>query len=249
MPILYPIAVINFMFLYWIYKALILKQYQKASSFNQDLPFLSIYFFKAGLILHVLWTVFMFTETQLLTVDITAAMGKISQSYAEKYVKIRASVLAGVSYGDETRFLSAERFTSGVGILYLLYLVIMIAFYVFRKTLILLLEKLCLALCPKCCCRARDHVHDAEARDQELAAGLDTYSRDFLADLRMGTLADKYRKAVVDFHDAQQYEVAEFNMMNQELKDSLLDVLKRRLRWIESAIDAHVDSLIEEKII
>lgn len=184
-----------------------------------------------------------------MTVDITAAVGKISKSYAEKYVAVRASVLAGVSYGDETRFLSEERFTSGVGILYLLYLVILIAFYIFRKTLILVLGKLCLALCPKCCCRGRDHIHAEEARDQELAAGLDTFSRDFLADLRMETLADKYRKAVVDFHDAQQYEVAEVNMMNQELKDGLLDILKRRLRWIESAIDAHVDSLIEEKII
>jgi len=34
MPVLYPVAVINFTFLYWIYKTLILKHYQKTSSFN-----------------------------------------------------------------------------------------------------------------------------------------------------------------------------------------------------------------------
>lgn len=94
-----------------------------------------------------------------MTVELSAAVGKISKSYAEKYVDARASVLADVSYGDETNFLSAERFVSGVGILYLLYVIILIALYVFRKTIIVLLEKLCLALCPKCCCRKGGHVH------------------------------------------------------------------------------------------
>lgn len=138
----------------------------------------------------------------MLTVDITEAVGKISKSYAEKYVAIRASVLAGVSFGEESSFFTADRFASGVGILYIVYLVILIAFYVFRKTLIVVLAKLCFLVCPKCC-RPESNISDAEARDMELASGLDTYSRDFLADLRIETLADKYRKAVVDFHDAQ----------------------------------------------
>lgn len=34
--------------------------------------------------------------------------------------------------------------------------------------------------------------------------------------------------------------------MNQELKDALMDMMKRRLKWIESAIDVHVSNLIEE---
>ena len=117
--------------------------------------------------------------------------------------------MAGIGYGEATAFLSAERFSSGVGVLYLLFIALLIVFYIFRKTLIVVLSKLCVAVCPKCCFGGSDHKHADECRDAEMAKGLDTYSRDFLADLRIETLADKYRKAVVDFHDAQQYEVAE----------------------------------------
>lgn len=214
MPVLYPIAVINFAFLYWVYKALLLKQYQKTSSFNQDLPFLAIYFLKVGLVLHIVWTIFMFTETQLLTIDITSAVGAFSKAYADRYTEIREKLLAGVGSADETGLLSADRFASGVGILYLLYLAIATALYVFRKTLIALLIKIGERLCPSCC-RRPDPDEVQAAKDAELASGHDTYSRDYLADLRIETLADKYRKSVVDLHDAQQYEVDEQSMMNQ----------------------------------
>ena len=131
-PVLYPIAIINFTFLYWIYKALLLKQYQKTTSFNQDLPFLAIYFFKVGLVLHIVWTMFIFTETQLLTVDVTAAVGAFSEAYAERYRETRAKLLAGVAAAEGTSVFSLDRFASGVGILYLFFLVIAAAVYVFR---------------------------------------------------------------------------------------------------------------------
>jgi len=229
MPVLYPIAVINFAFLYWIYKALLLKQYQKTTSFNQDLPFVAIYFFKVGLILHMAWTLFIFTETQLLTIDVTAAVGAFSKAYAEKYEETRAKMLAGVAGSEETSIFSGDRFATGVGILYIFFLLFAAAFYVFRSTFIALLIKAGESLCPRCF-QLPAAEEAEEAKDAELASGLDTYSRDFLADLRVGTLADKYRKSVVDLHDAQQYEVDERSMMNQQLKDALVDVLKRRLR-------------------
>lgn len=186
-------------------------------------------------------------ETQLLTIDITSAVGAFSEAYAKRYTEIREELLAGVSTEELPGVLSVDRFASGVGILYILYLAISLALYIFRKTLIVLLVKIGEKLCPSCC--KPEDGDDPDAKDAELASGLDTYSRDFLADLRIETLADKYRKSVVDLHDAQAYDVDEQSMMNQELKDGLVDVLKRRLRQIETAIDAHVDSLIEEKII
>lgn len=38
MPILYPVACINFFIIYWVYKLLLIKYYRKTVSFNQDLP-------------------------------------------------------------------------------------------------------------------------------------------------------------------------------------------------------------------
>ena len=38
MPILYPVASVNFFIIYWVYKLLLIKYYRKTVSFNQDLP-------------------------------------------------------------------------------------------------------------------------------------------------------------------------------------------------------------------
>ena len=92
MPVLYPVAVINFMFLYWIYKYLILKHYKKTSSFNEDLPFMSINFFKIGLLLHIIWTVLMFTETHLLAIDLTKDIFQIGPEFAFDFIDLKTEL-------------------------------------------------------------------------------------------------------------------------------------------------------------
>lgn len=69
MPILYPIALINYFFLYWILKFLFLKAYKKTSNFNQNLPIQSMYMYKFGLFMHITFTIFMYTYSELMYVD------------------------------------------------------------------------------------------------------------------------------------------------------------------------------------
>jgi hypothetical protein len=38
LPILYPIGVLNYFILYWVYKGLIIKFYSKSTMFNETLP-------------------------------------------------------------------------------------------------------------------------------------------------------------------------------------------------------------------
>ena len=88
MPILYPVAFFNFFFLYWIYKFLLIKHYRKTSSFDQDLAFSSIFFFKIAFVLHIVWTVFMFTESHLLTLNISTIINDFNKDVGREYDKL-----------------------------------------------------------------------------------------------------------------------------------------------------------------
>jgi hypothetical protein len=66
LPVLYPIGVLNFFVLYWVYKGLLIKAYQKTIAFNQDLPFYTIGYFKIAVFFHVIMSCFMYTNHSLL---------------------------------------------------------------------------------------------------------------------------------------------------------------------------------------
>lgn len=70
MPVLYCIAVINFFLLYWFYKILLVKSYQKTTAFNHELPMFSIGLFKVGLVMHLFFTLFMYTYSKLIRIDL-----------------------------------------------------------------------------------------------------------------------------------------------------------------------------------
>ena len=53
---------------------------------------MSIYFFKVGLFLHLTWTIFMFTETQLLSINLTKYVNQIDSAYGEQYEKMKSSI-------------------------------------------------------------------------------------------------------------------------------------------------------------
>ena len=61
LPILYPIAVLNYILFYWIYKTLLIKYYAKTTNFDQNLSISAIKFFKISLIFHVLISLFIFS--------------------------------------------------------------------------------------------------------------------------------------------------------------------------------------------
>lgn len=67
LPILYPFAMgFNFV-LYWVYKYLLLKYYQRTSKFNEELPLKSIKFIKYGLLFHMIGAMLMYSNTDMLS--------------------------------------------------------------------------------------------------------------------------------------------------------------------------------------
>lgn len=62
LPMLYPIAYLNFVILFWVYKTLLVKYYQKTIAFNQDLPFYTIRYFKISVVIHIIMALMMYTN-------------------------------------------------------------------------------------------------------------------------------------------------------------------------------------------
>lgn len=69
LPMLYPIGCLNFFIIYWVYKTLLVKYYQKTISFNQDLPIYSVRYFKYAIYFHIVMAAFMYTNKGMLYSD------------------------------------------------------------------------------------------------------------------------------------------------------------------------------------
>lgn len=73
LPVLYFIAFLNYLSLYWSYKFFFLKYYQKTIQFNEGLPIKMTHFIKVGIGLHFIVTFFMLTNKDIMEPD--AAFG------------------------------------------------------------------------------------------------------------------------------------------------------------------------------
>lgn len=128
MPALYPIACLNFVILYWVYKILLVKFYRKTTAFNQDLPNSSIAFLKIAILTHVVLAAYIFTNSHLLSSDnallnletIIQLVSSQSELIDEEYLHKIEHQLAEYSFG---------RFLSGLGVLYLLFMAIVFVFW------------------------------------------------------------------------------------------------------------------------
>ena len=66
LPILYPFAALQYVVLYWVQKGLIIKFYERTSSFNEELPMMSTRFIKFGLVFHAVMGGLMLTNSDLM---------------------------------------------------------------------------------------------------------------------------------------------------------------------------------------
>jgi len=67
LPALYPVGCLNFFILYWAYKILLLKHYKKTTAFDAQLPILSMNKFRVALVLHIAFSLFMFSNSNILS--------------------------------------------------------------------------------------------------------------------------------------------------------------------------------------
>jgi len=69
MPILYPFAAVFYFVLYWVYKFLLLKYYEKTTKFNEELPLYCTHWIKFGVLIHGLIGFMMITNSSLIPND------------------------------------------------------------------------------------------------------------------------------------------------------------------------------------
>jgi len=74
------------------------------------------------------------------------------------------------------------------------------------------------------------------------AQGLDSTSTDIFRDLRIGTLKDYYKKALIDLKSFQDKP----QLLQKDLQKSINSHLIRRLNSVKSATNHHIELLIEE---
>lgn len=117
MPILYPIACLNYFILFWVYKILLTKHYQKTNSFNEELPQFSMFYFKMGVALHLIIAAFMFSNTSI--VD-----GRKIQlvSHFEEFI-------ASYELFNMEDHPLIFRFSQGVGLVYFAFILVLIIAY------------------------------------------------------------------------------------------------------------------------
>lgn len=58
---------VSFIFLYVIYKTLLIKYFSKTTAFNQELPEFAIFYFKIGIVIHIIMAAFIFSNENLLS--------------------------------------------------------------------------------------------------------------------------------------------------------------------------------------
>ena len=131
MPCLYPIGCLNFFILYWVYKYLLLKQYCKTTSFDQQLCISSMSLFKYAVIFHLFFGAFFFSNSNILSAQNIAYL---------QWIKIKLSNIESFKPIENNKLF--DRFTEGIGLMYFLFVILMVLLYLFDSIVIALLYKL-----------------------------------------------------------------------------------------------------------
>ena len=120
LPILYPFASIFFFVLYWIYKTLLLKYYEKTTRFNEVMPLFVTHWIKIGVLLHCLVTLGMITNSNLLPRQ------EIWESIHEQQI---------LNYGSISDKFFARFLSKGYTIFYSIFLLSVFVWFIFEATL------------------------------------------------------------------------------------------------------------------
>lgn len=127
MPILYPIAFINFVILYWVYKFLLVKYYSKSTMFNQELPQSSILYMKVSVIFHCTMTSFMFSSNLL----------RVKTEYFNLGLEESANYLTNTNVMQFW-----YRFRSSNGVIQIGFIIALVVFFIIKDVIVKLILKL-----------------------------------------------------------------------------------------------------------
>jgi hypothetical protein len=236
LPVLYPIGFIFFIVLYWVYKFLLLKYYARTTKFNEEMPLFSIWYIKAGLIIHGLFTMMMVSN-----LDLLPPVPKNSQDEMSLHLYERAGALERV----RTQVLASPHSYT-----YLVGWIIILVFYVFKNTIWTLA---CNVLCKK-----NNAKIISELEEEDLLT-----SDDFYSEISIRALGDLYLKAKLELKDVTNFHTE--NVLSKHIKDEKMDdfapfrfeeevqithneikeSLQQRVTNIEAVIDKHLETMVQ----
>ena len=119
LPILYPIACLFNFILYWVYKVLLLKFYQRTTRFNEGLATHSIGYIKYGILFHLVIGGLMYSNSNIISPS--------NKDYLER-VTDRID-LSGSGYLN-------DRFQSPYSKLYLIFSAFLVILFLFKNIII-----------------------------------------------------------------------------------------------------------------
>lgn len=221
MPILYPIACIFNIVLYWMVKILIFKYYQRTSRFNERLAVESLYYIKYGILYHMLVGAFVYTNPEIVSVDGGTTVGVIGK--ALKKVGLE------------------QRFDSSHAHVYLVMFGIFIFLYAMQRILIQIVLKYLWKFLT--CNFSQNKLDDDELEGKEVN---DNFSKDILNEFEVSNLAEFYKKSINELNEYKSLLASsnfDDNVFEHDAQQAFAAVLKARVQHIEAAIDNHLARL------
>ena len=224
LPVLYLVAAVFYLILYWVYKCLLLKYYQRTNRFNEQLAIYSIGYIKYGLLFHMLIGAFMYTNSRILSSSLD--IKEIKQF--EKFVK------------NFTSKYMEDRLSSTHAQLYVVILALIVILYLFKNIIIDMLGKYIVKLL--CCrvCRKKRASIEGQAAHVVL-------SNDILKDIELTQFKQLYNRAVTELNDYKElvntssYDKSKFD---EPTKFTFLNYMKARIERMEQVIDFHMINLL-----
>jgi len=195
--------------------------------------------FKYAVIFHLFFGAFFFSNSNILSANNI------------KYLQfVKVQLAAATSFKALEKDPVFARFSDGIGLLYFLFILFLIALFIFEGIVVNLLAKLA-ELAVYCCQRGwREDVQlekeeaAEEKEEEDEDAGLEVVSDDMVKDFSLAALDKFYDRVQREYEDFQQIDVSQFP--DAKVKSYCEDKMKKRIAYVNATILHHVKVLLFE---
>ena len=233
LPLLYPFAAIFYFVLYWVYKGLLIKYYEKTTRFNEELPLYTTQWIKLGLIFHGIVGGLMMTNSELMpALDAFDVNLNLIQIEGLDNIEIDTDS----QYGNIIARLASRPYSA----LYLVFWVFVIVFFIAKGTVLKLIWTVF------GCILSRLFPDNKEEKPE-------AHSDDFFKEILFKPLMELYDKTQDELRDFEGVDLAKVEQFRYE-EEVKLDVaahktkLVNRIEQIESVVDDHIKALFDGNI-
>lgn len=152
--------------------------------------------FKYAVILHLFFGAFFFSNSNILSAN--------NIKYLQ-FVKVQLASATSFKALDSDPFFA--RFSDGIGLLYFLFIIFLIALFIFEGVVVNLLSKLG-ELAVYCCQRGRSEDEQLEKEEEMEKEGLEVVSDDIVKDFSLAALDKFYDRIKREYEDLQKLDVS-----------------------------------------